>query len=101
MYGAAYPESAAYPPTIAPENLQPLPYTISAGQVYVGLEHGTGDYFDDRTSTLVVGDRRFVELSFNHRRAFVDAADVRIQHCPGAGPGSRPAGEDDPPSAHR
>ena len=80
VYGAAYPEAAAYPPTIAPENLQPLPYTISAGQVYVGLEHGAGDYFDDKTSTLVVGDRRFVELSFNHRRAFVDTADVRPAH---------------------
>ncbi len=28
--------------------------------------------------TLVVGNRRFVKISFNHRRAFVDAADVVI-----------------------
>jgi len=25
----------------------------------------------------VVGDRQLVEISYNHRRAFVDAADVR------------------------
>ena len=85
VYGAAYPEAAAYPPTISPENLHPLPYTITAGQVYVGLDHGGGDYYDEKTETLVVGDRRFVELSFNHRRVFVDAADVRIQDCPGDG----------------
>jgi hypothetical protein len=28
--------------------------------------------------TLVLGNRRLVEISFNHRRAFVDAADVVI-----------------------
>jgi hypothetical protein len=32
-----------------------------------------------RYHTLVVGNRRFVEISFNHRRAFVDANDVVIE----------------------
>jgi len=63
-----------------------LQYTIPAGQVYLGVEPHHGDYyyatFDGGTMpghhTLVVGNRRFVEISFNHRRAFVDAADVVI-----------------------
>ncbi|PZS34719.1 MAG: hypothetical protein DLM61_03125 [Pseudonocardiales bacterium] len=86
VYGAAYPEAAAYPPTVPVTTVVPLQYTIPAGQVYLGVERGYGDYYyatfeggnmpDNRT--LVVGNRRFVEISFNHRRAFVDAADVVI-----------------------
>jgi hypothetical protein len=64
-----------------------LQYTIPAGQVYLGVEPHRGDYyyatFDGGTvpgyHTLVVGNRRFVEISFNHRRAFVDANDVVIE----------------------
>ena len=40
---------------------------------YHAQYHG-GDVPADHT--LVVGDRRLVEISFNHRRAFVDAAVV-------------------------
>jgi hypothetical protein len=86
VYGAAYPEAAAYPPTVPVTTVVPLQYTIGAGQVYLGVERGYGDYyyaeFDGGTvpanNTLVVGSRRFVEISFNHRRAFVDAADVLV-----------------------
>jgi N-acetyl-anhydromuramyl-L-alanine amidase AmpD len=86
VYGAAYPEAAAYPPTVPVTTVVPLQYTIPAGQVYFGVERRYGDYyyatFDGAdapdNNTLVVGDRRFVEIFFNHRRAFLDAADVAI-----------------------
>jgi N-acetyl-anhydromuramyl-L-alanine amidase AmpD len=86
VYGAAYPEAAAYPPTVPVTEVVPLQYTIPAGQVYLGVETHCGDYYyaefgsgdTPDNDTLVVGNRRFVEISFNHRRAFVDAADVVI-----------------------
>ncbi|MGH3778750.1 MAG: N-acetylmuramoyl-L-alanine amidase [Pseudonocardiaceae bacterium] len=86
VYGAAYPEAAAYPPTIPVTAVVPLQYTIPAGQVYLGVGRSHGTYYYARFNgadvpdnhTLVVGNRRLVEISFNHRRAFVDAADVLV-----------------------
>jgi hypothetical protein len=86
VYGAAYPEGAAYPPTIPVTEVVPLQYTIPAGQFYVGVDQGFGDYYYARSDgtdvpdnhTLVVGNRRLVQIFFNHRRAFVDAADVAV-----------------------
>jgi len=86
VYGTAYPEAAAYPATVPVTTVVPLQYTIPAGQVYLGVEPHHGDYyyatFDGGATpgyhTLVIGNRRFVEISFNHRRAFVDTADVVI-----------------------
>jgi hypothetical protein len=86
VYGAAYPEVAAYPPTIPVTAIVPLQYTIPAGQVYLGVASSSGSYyyagFDGanvpNNHTLVVGNRYLIEISFNHRRAFVDAADVLI-----------------------
>ncbi|MGH3547772.1 MAG: N-acetylmuramoyl-L-alanine amidase, partial [Pseudonocardiaceae bacterium] len=86
VYGAAYPEAAAYPPTVPVTTVVPLQYTSPAGQFYLGVEPHHGDYYyaefdgGDMPAhhTLVVGNRRLVEVSFNHRRAFVDAADVVI-----------------------
>ena len=86
VYGVAYPEAAAYPPTVPVTTAVPLRYTIPAGQFYLGGEPHHGDYYYTQfdggekpaNHTLVVGNRRFVEISFNHRRAFVDAADVVI-----------------------
>lgn len=86
VYGVAYPEAAAYPPTVPVTTAVPLQYTIPAGQFYLGVEPHHGDYYyaqfdggdKPANQTLVVGNRRFVEISFNHRRAFVDAADVVI-----------------------
>ena len=87
VYGTAYPEAAAYPATVPVTTAVALQYTIPAGQVYLGVEPHRGDFyyatFDGGTvpgyHTLVVGNRRFVEISFNHRRAFVDANDVVIE----------------------
>lgn len=84
VYGGAYPEAAAYPPTIPVTAVVPLQYTIPAGQVYLGVGRSSGTYYYARfdgadvpdNHTLVVGNRRLVAISFNHRRAFVDAADV-------------------------
>jgi hypothetical protein len=86
VYGAAYPEAAAYPPTIPVTAVVALQYTIPAGQFYLGVDRGFGDYYYVRSGgtdmpdnhTLVVGNRRLVEISFNHRRAFVDADDVVV-----------------------
>lgn len=52
--------------------------------IYLGVGRSSGTYYYARfdgadlpdNHTLVVGDRRLVEISFNHRRAFVDVADV-------------------------
>jgi N-acetyl-anhydromuramyl-L-alanine amidase AmpD len=88
VYGAANPEPSAYPASIQPITITRLPYVISAGQVYLGVEmvHASSYHtrFDppDRPSvpanhTLVTGRRVMWEISFNHRRAFVDAADVQ------------------------
>ncbi|MGH3855207.1 MAG: N-acetylmuramoyl-L-alanine amidase [Pseudonocardiaceae bacterium] len=82
VYGAAYPEDSAYPPAIPAVAVTALQYTIPAGQFYLGVARGFGDYYYARfagtDNTLVVGQRRLVEISFNHRRAFVDAADVLV-----------------------
>ncbi len=86
VYGAAYPEVTAYPPAIPVTAIVPLQYTIPAGQVYHGVASSFGTYyyavFDGanvpHNHTRVVGNRYLIEISFNHRRAFVDAADVVI-----------------------
>lgn len=84
VYGAAYPEAAAYPPTIPAIAIEPLQYTIPAGQFYVAVARTASDYYDEGTPamrpTFIAGNRRLLEISFNHRRAFVDAADVLVLH---------------------
>lgn len=78
VYGAAFPEVAAYPPDIPVTAVVPLQYTIPVGQFYVGVDRGRGDYYVSDSHEVVVGHRRLVQISFNHRRAFVDADDVLI-----------------------
>lgn len=86
VYGAAFPEAGAYPPTMPVTAVVPLQYTILAGQVYLGGQPTWADYYYARfdganvpnNHTLIMGNRRLVEISFNHRRAFVDAADVVV-----------------------
>jgi N-acetylmuramoyl-L-alanine amidase-like protein/LysM domain-containing protein len=95
VYGAATPERGAYPADVEPVTASPLPYVIPAGQVYLGAElvPTTSYYarFDGPTAvpanhTLVTGRRMMWEISFNHRRAFVDAADVRVFGSPATAP---------------
>nr|WP_314591085.1 N-acetylmuramoyl-L-alanine amidase [Paenibacillus terrigena] len=84
VYGAAYPEEAAYPSDITPNVLVPLQYTISQGQSYIAVEKDKSDYYDApvfttdpyATSKLVKGKKEFYRIFFNHRFAFVKASDV-------------------------
>ncbi|MFD0696765.1 N-acetylmuramoyl-L-alanine amidase [Paenibacillus sp. GCM10027628] len=84
VYGAAYPEAAAYPSDISPKVLIPLQYTIPQDQVYVAVEKVKSDYYyasvftNDPYAThkLVKGKEEFYRIYFNHRFAFVRASDV-------------------------
>ncbi|WP_236653500.1 N-acetylmuramoyl-L-alanine amidase [Streptacidiphilus melanogenes] len=92
VYGRAYPETSAYPADLATvaasstQQLTPLTqYTFPAGQEYVADVPVAGDFYytmningdapDDRTD--VVGTTTYREIRYNHRIAFVNAADVR------------------------
>jgi hypothetical protein len=82
VYGTAYPERTAFPAQLVPDDIVPLQYQIPAGQRYVAVARyrsddyqGTAAHPDQRVR--VVGDRNLVEISYNHRRAFVDADAVR------------------------
>ncbi len=86
VYGRAYPEAAAYPPFISAQPVAALPYTIPAGQAYPAGDPVTADYFYSTTvdgsapgnRTVVRGSERYYAIEFNHRRAFVNAADVTV-----------------------
>ncbi|MCX4744105.1 N-acetylmuramoyl-L-alanine amidase [Kitasatospora sp. NBC_01287] len=96
VYGRAYPEAAAYAPypAISPIAVVPLTATIPAGQAYVSVDDApqpaqfyydqniNGDAPNDRT--LVVGQEKYYAIRFNHRLAFVKAADVRPIAAQGA-----------------
>jgi hypothetical protein len=76
VYGRAYPSSVS---------VRTLGYTIPAGQVYVAKDLMGADYYDAPTFTLnpadhtvVKGNERFYEISFNHRLAFVKSTDVQV-----------------------
>jgi N-acetyl-anhydromuramyl-L-alanine amidase AmpD len=81
VYGTAYPERSAFPKHIEPDDIVPLQYRIPAGQRYVAVAQyrsddyqGSAAHPDDRV--YLAGDRRLVEISYNHRRAFVDMDDI-------------------------
>ena len=81
VYGRAYPEAAAYAADMTPEPIVPLDYTIPAGQIYVGTELVTADYYWSPTQTqrrVVEGQAAYYVIFFNHRLAFLDARDVRV-----------------------
>jgi len=83
VFGTAFPERSAVPAGVEPDAIVPLQYRIPAGQQYVAVaNHQSDDYAvgpaPRHQRVHVVGDRRLVEISFNHRRAFVDSADVGV-----------------------
>lgn len=87
LYGGAYPEDSAYPPTITPRVLVPL-YQIPAGQSYtVGESRLQTDYFYDATYNwslpddhlIVRGTEKFYHINFNHRFFYVKANDVVVR----------------------
>jgi N-acetyl-anhydromuramyl-L-alanine amidase AmpD len=85
VYGTAYPEAAAYPAGVPVRALNPIGYTIPAGQVYVAEERIKGRYYhavvyslDPSVHKFIVGNEEFYRIHFNHRYAFVKAADVDV-----------------------
>jgi hypothetical protein len=84
VYGAAYPEDAAYPSTIPVQKFDEL-YHIPAGQLYATTsERLPTDYFYDATVNyslpddhmIVRGHERYYQISLNHRIGYVKASDV-------------------------
>jgi hypothetical protein len=83
VYGRAYPEAAAYPEGVPPQDIVPLQYTLPEGQRYsVGQVTGSEYYravtFDPAQHVVVRGETRYVQIQFGHRVAFVKADDVLI-----------------------
>jgi hypothetical protein len=85
VYGRAYPEASAFPPSILPRSIVPLQYNIPAGQMYVAKGLVKADFYDAPVFTLDASDNTVVEgqteyyvIFFNHRLAFVQASDVDV-----------------------
>ncbi len=84
VYGRAYPEPAAYPQGVPVQAVSPLPYALKAGQRYaVGLRT-PGEYlwattFDPAGHKVVRGEETYYQIQFEHRVAFVRAADVTVR----------------------
>ncbi len=89
VYGRAYPEQAAYAPYQIPyQTVKPLQYRIEPGQQYVLADKNIQtDYYYAQTyqcqyavddCTDVVGQDKYYEIWFNHRIAYVRAADVAV-----------------------
>jgi N-acetyl-anhydromuramyl-L-alanine amidase AmpD len=85
-YGRAYPEASAYPADIPVQSIEPLPYTIKAGQSYASTGAApTGYYYaktiDDSLAgdhTYVAGKDKYLTVQIGHRIAYVNAADVDL-----------------------
>ncbi|MEU6128883.1 peptidoglycan recognition family protein [Saccharopolyspora sp. NPDC047091] len=83
-YGRALPAPGDYPEGIEAQELEPLPYEIPAGQVYVTGEetkavdyHVTYDELDDPTNhTVINGSETYVPVSYNHRWVYVKKSDL-------------------------
>lgn len=85
VYGRAYPEPSAYPPSVPAQAIVPLQYSIPTGQVYVAEDVVDADYYytggfttDPSTHSLVRGEDQYYEISFNHRLAYLRASDVVV-----------------------
>jgi hypothetical protein len=81
VYGTAYPERSAFPKHIEPDDIVSLQYRIPAGQRYVAValrksDDYQGSLLHPDNRVYVTGDRQLVEISYNHRRAFVDLDDI-------------------------
>ncbi|MGB8957273.1 MAG: N-acetylmuramoyl-L-alanine amidase [Tumebacillaceae bacterium] len=84
VYGAAFPEAAAYAKLGIPARTRTPIYNMPAGQVYVSS--GTvesSDYYAKlfnapETYKVVKGADEFYQISFNHRIAFVKKSDVEL-----------------------
>jgi hypothetical protein len=84
VYGRAYPEAAAYEgTTVTVQSVVPLQYSIGAGQRYATTGQVPAGYYSATTfngpTTSVEGQEKYLQISFNHRLAFVLAADVNVR----------------------
>jgi N-acetyl-anhydromuramyl-L-alanine amidase AmpD len=86
VYAEIPPEPAAYPAGVPAARLVPLATRLPAGQAYVVTEPvASQDYyarFDGAAvasnHTVVAGDSQYVMITFDHRQAYVNAADVAL-----------------------
>jgi N-acetyl-anhydromuramyl-L-alanine amidase AmpD len=88
VYGRAYPEDAAYPAGTTPQLVAPIGlYSIPAGQRYVATGPFASAYYwaptyaptlEGSDHVVVKGQTQYYQISFNHRFAFVQAADVEV-----------------------
>ena len=83
VYGAAYPEASAYPSSVPVTKVVKLAYRIRAGQAYPAV--GTPiDYYYAVTinssrphdHTVIIGNRAYYQISYNHRKFFVRASNA-------------------------
>jgi hypothetical protein len=87
VYGAAYPEASAYPSAVPVTQVVKLSYTIPAGQEYPTIGTVPTDYYyaatiDSRLAddhTIIIGKTAYDQISYNHRKFFVQAKDVTIK----------------------
>jgi N-acetyl-anhydromuramyl-L-alanine amidase AmpD len=90
VYGAAYPEASAYPPAVPVLSVVKLKYTIKAGQAYPALTGLPTDYYYAATfnsslpddHTIIIGNTAYDQISYNHRRFFVQARQVTLTTLP-------------------
>jgi N-acetyl-anhydromuramyl-L-alanine amidase AmpD len=88
VYGAAYPEASAYPTAIPPKQVTKLTYTLKAGQAYPVVSSIPTDYYYAKTinsslpddHTVVIGKTAYYQISFNHRKFFVQASQVTVKN---------------------
>ncbi len=86
VYGAAYPETAAYPADVPVQQLDPL-FTIAAGQKYAtSAQDIPTDYFYDATidsslpddHLIVKGGQKYYQIIIGHRIGYVKANEVKL-----------------------
>ena len=90
VYGAAYPEASAYPPPVPVVTVVKLKYTIPAGQAYPAVTGVPTDYYYAATinsslpddHTIIIGSTAYDQISFNHRKFFVQASQVTVKNLP-------------------
>jgi hypothetical protein len=84
-YGMAAPSPREYPEGIDPTVIDPLPYTIPVGQVYVaGDDVRATDYHvgydgleDPNNHVVISGAEQYVRISYHHRWVYVKRSDVK------------------------
>jgi N-acetyl-anhydromuramyl-L-alanine amidase AmpD len=90
VYGAAYPEASAYPSAVPVLGVVKLKYTIKAGQVYPAVTGLPTDYYYAATvnsslpddHTIIIGSTAYDQISYNHRKFFVQASQVTVKSLP-------------------